>query len=135
MGFIMPVNRRSIILLESSGAGLNIISEAIKGDSYYGYTDGLHTIQIQYEDYIGRIIIEGSLAIEPKSSDWFTINVDNFDTDGFAYFKEFASQYSGTQAYTFQGNYTWVRLKIDRSHLGENYDPQYGQIIRAIMSA
>ena len=42
----MPINRRSINMLSATGTTMNQYSTEVKGDSYYGYSDGLHSLQI-----------------------------------------------------------------------------------------
>ena len=50
----MRINKHSVTLLSSTADEMNIYSEAIKCDSYYGYTDGLHTLQVVYDNFIGN---------------------------------------------------------------------------------
>ena len=44
---------------------------------------------------------------------------------------------NGSQAYSVTGNFAYIRVKMDRSHIGDGttYDPSYGQITQAILSA
>ena len=58
----MPINRRSVTIMSASGTEMNKYSETVKGDSYYGFTDGLHTIQVTYNQYVGRLRIQGTLS-------------------------------------------------------------------------
>ena len=37
----MPVNRRSVTMMSAPGTKMNKYSNPRKGDSYYGYTDGI----------------------------------------------------------------------------------------------
>ncbi len=50
----MPINRRSIQMLGATGTDMNKYSEAVKGDSYYGYTDGMegkhHDIKSRFKE-------------------------------------------------------------------------------------
>ena len=69
----MPINRRSINMLSASGTDMNKYSTEVKGDSYYGYSDGLHSLQVIYEQFVGRLRIQATLAITPESTDWFDI--------------------------------------------------------------
>ena len=48
-------------------------SDKVKGDGYFGRSDGLHTVQINLTEFSGEIAIQGSLAIEPTDEDWFTV--------------------------------------------------------------
>lgn len=38
--------RKTITLLENSGTNLDLVGDAVPGDSYYGFTDGLHTVAV-----------------------------------------------------------------------------------------
>ena len=44
--------------------------------------------------------------------------------------------FTGTRAYSIKGNFTHVRVRVDRSQLGDGitYEPSYGQISRVILS-
>lgn len=137
----MPVNRRSVTMMSATGDQMNQYSDTVRGDSYYGYTDGLHTIQTIYSQFIGRFRIQGTLSLDPSESDWFDIIPDQttgkaFNTGGFVQFNS-DNPADGSEAYTFQGNYTHVRTYMDRTHMGdgETHDPSYGQILRVILSS
>ena len=43
----------------------------------------------------------------------------------------------GSEAYTFQGNFAWVRVYMDREHVGDGatYDTSYGSVSRVVLSA
>ena len=137
----MPINRRSINMLSATGTTMNQYSTDIKGDSYYGYSDGLHSVQVIYEQFIGRVRIQATLAIAPESTDWFdlvptTTSGTEFNGAGYV---QFNSNNPGNLAecYTFTGNYTFVRVYMDREHVGDGttYDSSYGQIRQVILSA
>ena len=137
----MPVNRRSINMLSASGTTMNQYSTEVKGDSYYGYSDGLHSVQVIYEQFIGRVRIQATLSLEPASKDWFDIvptTTSGTEFNGAGYV-QFNSNEPGNLAecYTFTGNYTFVRVYMDREHVGDGstYDSSYGQIRQVILSA
>tara|TARA_Y100001937_G_C6870826_1_gene220511 strand:+ start:49 stop:465 length:417 start_codon:yes stop_codon:yes gene_type:complete len=138
----MPVNRRSINILGSTGTNMNETSNDVKGDSFYGYSDGWHTIQVIYNQYVGRFHVEASLAVTPGDSDWFPIKPEV--TNGTEYsagesFVQFNSNNpaDGAEAYTFRGNFTYLRVRMDRAHVGDGstYDTSYGSISKVILSA
>jgi len=137
----MPVNRRSINMLSTTSTDMNKYSTDVKGDSYYGYSDGLHSVQVIYEQFIGRVRIQATLSLEPSSTDWFdlvptTTSGTEFNGAGYV---QFNSNEPGNLAecYTFSGNYTFVRVYMDREHVGDGttYDSSYGQIRQVILSA
>lgn len=139
----MPLNRRSVVMLAATGNTMNQFSTPIKGDSYYGYSDGLHTIQPTFAAFEGRVHVQGTLVINPASTDWFDINPTTtggnaFVTVGTETYVDYpdGSPYTGSEAYTFQGNFAHVRLYMDRRHIGDgNTYVDYGQITRAVLSA
>lgn len=137
----MPINRRSINMLESSGTTMNQYSTEVKGDNYYGYSDGYHTVQVIYSQFVGRLRIQASLSLEPSSTDWFDIVPSTtagteFNSLGYVQFNS-NDPANRAEAYTFQGNFTWVRVYMDREHVGDGttYDSSYGQISKVVLSA
>jgi len=130
----------------STGTAMNQYSTEVKGDNYYGYSDGIHTIQVTYNEFVGRLRIQASLSLEPTSDDWFDLVIDPdsglypgsnpWNDDGYIQYNSDAPA-TRTDAYTFSGNFTWVRVYMDREHVGDGttYDTSYGQITRAILSA
>lgn len=68
---------RSIQLMGDTGTNFNSTSDSVRADSFYGFTDGLHTVAIYMNNFTGRFFIEGTLATTPTADDWFTINIGN----------------------------------------------------------
>ena len=71
----MSINRRSVTILSATGTEMNKYSTVVKGDSYYGYTDGFHTIQVIYNQFVGRLRLQATLSLDPTASDWFDVVV------------------------------------------------------------
>ena len=144
----MPINRRSINMLSATSTDMNKYSTEVKGDSFYGYSDGYHTFQVTYQQFVGRFRIQATLSLEPGDNDWFDIVADTstygsvtdqavaYNPLGYIQFNA-NDPAQGSQAYTVQGNFTYVRVYMDRKHIGdgETYDSSYGQISRVILSA
>lgn len=144
----MPINRRSINMLSATSTDMNKYSTEVKGDSFYGYSDGYHTFQVTYQQFVGRFRIQATLSLEPGDNDWFDIVADTstygsvtdqavaYNPLGYIQFNA-NDPAQGSQAYTVQGNFTYVRVYMDREHIGdgETYDSSYGQISRVILSA
>ncbi len=137
----MPINRRSINMLSATGTTMNEYSTEVKGDSYYGYSDGLHSLQIIYNQFVGRVRIQATLAITPESTDWFdivptTTAGTEFNGAGYVQFNS-NNPADLAECYTFTGNFTWVRVYMDREHVGDGstYDSSYGSIRQVILSA
>ena len=106
----MPTNRRSINIIGSTGTNMNETSNSVKGDSFYGYSDGWHTIQVVYNQYVGRFHVEASLSTTPTDSDWFPIKPEVTNGTEFSAGESFVQFNSnnpgdGSEAYTFRGNF------------------------------
>jgi hypothetical protein len=137
----MPINRRSINMMESTGTTMNKYSTEVKGDAYYGYSDGYHTVQVIYNQFVGRLRIQASLSLTPTDSDWFDLVPSSttgteFNALGYVQFNS-NDPANRSEAYTFQGNFTFVRVYMDREHVGDGstYDASYGQISKVVLSA
>lgn len=79
------------------------VSDKLKGDGYYGRSDGLHTVQYNLNGFIGNIVVQGTLAVSPEDSDWFTASDSEYST---------STTSTGAYLYNFTGNYVWVRIYI-----------------------
>lgn len=143
----MPIHRRNATILESTGSNMNMTGMNVKADSYYGYVDGHHTIQLVYNNYIGRLKIQASLSLNPAETDWFdlqettvygsvTDQTTGYNPAGYIQFNA-NDPANGSQAYSVTGNFAYIRVNMDRAHVGDGttYDPSYGQITQAILSA
>ena len=98
-----------------------ITSDKFRGDGYYGRSDGFHTIQIDLDGFIGRVEMQGTLAIDPTDDDWFTVELgtgnQSVDTTGLITEQnvtsvEYNEVTSNTKSYNFTGNYVWIRAKV-----------------------
>jgi len=78
-----------------------VTGDAVKGDGYYGRSDGVHTVQYTYTEFTGTIIIKATLAINPTDGDWFTVHSYN------------AAQETGSKITNFTGNYVWIRATVN----------------------
>lgn len=84
-----------------------VTGDKFKGDGYYGRSDGLHTVQYDVDGFIGSIVIQGTLAVEPTSSDWFTVATTQHTSAN-----DSSTNADGTFIYNFTGNYVWVRAYV-----------------------
>jgi hypothetical protein len=98
-------------------------SERIKGDGYFGGSDGLHTVFWSVSQFIGTLQVQATLASEPVEADWVTVNLiepgNNFtvDTTGLVTATGVAStRYTvattTSKSYNFTGNFVWLRGRI-----------------------
>lgn len=95
--------------------------EKFRGDGYYGRSDGLHTVQIDIDGFLGKLEIQGSLSIDPQDDDWFTIELgtgsQSIDTTGLLReenitFVSYTESTTNTKLYNFTGNYVWIRAYV-----------------------
>ena len=108
----MPSNSETILSQNThtgDSAILSVTGDNFKGDGYYGRSDGFHTVQYDLDNFLGTVIIQGTLAVEPTSEDWFSIT----DTQHTSTSNDSSSNTSdGSFMYNFTGNYVWVRAYV-----------------------
>lgn len=136
-------------MMTNTGAQWNVVGEPIRGNAYYGYTDGIHTVQVIYQNFIGGFGIQGTLVLDPKPEDWFWIKL-NPNGDIYTPFITFPDEPTaptganggdtGSLATTFLGNFTYLRAVVTRDYL-QPVAPNpvwnnwhYGQIDKVLMS-
>lgn len=103
--------RKTSTLMGNSGVNLNLTGTPVPGDSYYGYTDGLHTIAIYGQNLSGRVRIQGTLATNPTENDWFNILLNGMP------YKDYQS-FTGVEGFTFVANLVFLRAILDRDSIG-----------------
>jgi len=81
-----------------------------RGDGFYGFADGLHTISFHVNNFTGRIHLDATLVENPTESDWFPISLE-INTP---YIQFDAS--SVTKGVSFVGNFVYVRARVDRAY-------------------
>lgn len=104
-----------------------LISEKVKGDAYFGQSDGLHTVVVKLTGFTGVIKIQGSLESIPGDNDWFDIELgtDDFavDTTGLVT-KQAADSLiynvveTSVKAYNATGNFVWLKADISNWQSG-----------------
>ena len=80
---------------------VTITGDKFKGDGYYGWGDGLHTVSYQLTSFVGDIRIQATLAADPIDSDWFDVDGTSIGND--------ATPLTTVQIINFIGNFVWVR--------------------------
>ena len=119
---------------------LSYTGDNIRADAFYGNTDGLHTVSVKFDDFVGRIYIEGTLASNPEETDWFPIYL----TSGTSYKQYPVNSASptgivgdtGTDGFTFRVNVIYLRARVDRDYLGaSDYDlAAHGRIDQLLLN-
>ena len=98
----------SIMYPNSTSTVMIYVSDKVKGDGYYGGSDGLHTVTYTCAPtFVGTVTMQASLAAAPTDADWFT--VPNTDVR-YTTFNDRST--STVDYYNFQGNYVWLRSRI-----------------------
>ena len=103
----------SVQLLSSSAGSFNVTGTAMKADGFFGFTDGKATIGWYLSAYIGRIVLEASLATNPDDNDWFPVKFDG-EANTYVEYLSVAPQ-TGLTVFTVTGNFVWVRAVVDRT--------------------
>jgi hypothetical protein len=95
----------------SPTGSLIFYSDKLKGDGYYGSTDGLHTVSYTVApNFVGTCTIQASLTVAPGDGDWFDV-----DNSPVVYTRGAnAVVTTTTNAVNFNGNFIWVRAKVHR---------------------
>ena len=93
----------------NTGTGvISFISDRVKGDGYFGGSDGFHTVTYNTNQYfIGTATMQATLASEPVETDWFDV------TNTSQVYHEFdVRTQSNINFFNFVGNFVWVRSSI-----------------------
>jgi hypothetical protein len=98
----------SIMYPNNTSTMMVYVSDKVKGDGYYGGSDGLHTVTYTCAPtFVGTVTMQASLAAAPTDADWFT--VPNTDVR-YTTFNDRST--STVDYYNFQGNYVWLRGRV-----------------------
>lgn len=92
-------------------------STPVKGDGYYGTSDGMHTVTYTATPtFVGNIYMQGSLASQPAESDWFKITATTV-----IYTEQNDRSTTTVDYFNFIGNFVWVRgvVAIDSGTVNE----------------
>lgn len=107
---------------------MSYTGDRARGDGFYGYSDGLHTVSFHVSNFTGRIWLQATLLENPTEDDWFNLAL----TTSTEYLQLNAS--STTQGATFTGNFVYVRAVVDRTYLvDQNYDPAVHGVVDKVV--
>lgn len=98
-------------------------TDKLKGDGYYGSSDGIHTVTYTVSpDFKGTLSVQASLATEPTELDWFDVDntTINYNTTTNVVLT------TTTNYVNFTGNFVWVRTKFVRAN---SINPGYLQYV------
>jgi hypothetical protein len=115
----------SVTLLDKIPEVLDYTGIPVRADGWYGYPDGLHTVAIYLQNFVGSVIIEASLVIHPTEHDWFAVQLIpgqsclNFPQNPLNPTGINGGD-AGVVGYSFKANILWIRARVIRSYI---YDP------------
>lgn len=116
----------SIILTNQTE--MSYVGDKAKGDGFYGFSDGLHTVSFHVNAFTGRLFLEATLVEDPTENDWFYITLE-IDQNYLQFDNETASR-----GVTFTGNFVYVRASVDRSYLvDQTYDPTLHGVLNKVV--
>ena len=79
-------------------------SDKVKGDGYYGFSDGVHTVQTRVSSFVGTLKVQGTLVKDPANTDW--VDIDNIVIgDG-------STAITNSFFNNFTGNFVWIRIAV-----------------------
>jgi hypothetical protein len=92
------------------GSSATWSSDKFKGNGYYGYTDGLHTVSYKTSGFVGVLQFQATLSTSPTENDWFIIPNTSVG-DG-------VTPTNGTFYFNFNGNFVWCRAYVTNFSAG-----------------
>lgn len=119
--------KHSVIL--TSEPVMSYTGDKFRGDGFYGFNDGLHTVSFHVKQFTGRIFLQATLMDDPKEEDWFNISL-MVDQE----FLQWGNE-TETLGVTFIGNFVYIRAKVDRSYLvDQEYSAEkYGVVDKVVL--
>ena len=102
------VENTSTVVVDYPNTGTTTMvyfSEPVKGDGYFGGSDGFHTVMYTATpSFVGTVTMQATLASAPEATDWFNI------VDTTVEYGELDERTTSTvDIYNFTGNFVWVR--------------------------
>lgn len=78
------MNRETIVILsnqsDDSQPSTWQYSQKVIGAGYYKNSLGLHTVVFEFDNFVGAVKIQATLASIPSDNDWFDVIYDSSDT-------------------------------------------------------
>lgn len=115
--------RKSILMMTNTSNNKNVIGDKIRTGSFYGRSNGVHTVSVTIFNFIGEFKLQATLSLNPTDEDWFDIQLltkYNQDGPGVKFpLEPDVNGDTGTHAFTFVGQFTYVRAVMNREYLGD----------------
>ena len=107
----MPSNSETILSNQvhpGDSTTETVTGDKYRGDGYYGRSDGFHSVQYNVTGFIGKIVMQATLAVDPGTDDWFTLDTTEHESTATD-----TTESDGSFIKNFTGNYVWVRATVD----------------------
>lgn len=121
--------RKPIIMMTDTSGNWELVGPKVRADSFFGNTDGLHTVSVKYDNFRGGFKLQGTLSLNPSEEDWFDIVLSHYICKDESSFLEYPKDPfaptgenggdTGVDAFTFIGNFTFLRAIMVRRFLGD----------------
>jgi len=94
------------VIYPNTGTGtLTYFSSKVKGDGYFGGSDGFHTVMYTATpEFYGTVTMQATLATAPSENDWFSVTGTSVNYTAFN-----VRTTSTVDIKNFTGNFVWVR--------------------------
>lgn len=126
---LIPTTSHGTALGNYDGSSLDFSSDKVKGDGYYGFSDGMHTVAWRVSGIVGTVKIQGSLVQDPADTDWVDIDLreadGNFSATADGLISEvtttsqvYATATTESRVYNVKGNFVWIRANISNFTAG-----------------
>lgn len=105
-----------------------VTGDNFKGDTFYGHSGNVRTVQWKLYNFVGDIGLQASLSATPTDSDWFLIKLGqsgemSIDTTGklssaALSLVSYDTATTGVFGFNFTGNFMWIRSYINNWSAG-----------------
>lgn len=127
------MSKVSKTLLSDTGTNLEVTGNKVQADGFRNLTDGLHTVGFYLNDFVGRLIIQGTLVLDPQEEDWVSLTLEG-ESNAYIQF-DAISPGEGLIVRNFTGNFVFVRAVVTRSHISPEPDPStVGSVSKALLN-
>ena len=119
---------KNIKILGNTNVDKDIISEPVQAGGYYSVCNGLHKVLVYTGNNLEcKLVVEGTLAGEPKEEDWFQIELKDCPFTEFPIYDENHEVKSNNKVYgySFKALPTFVRVKLLKTHEECNCDDKH----------
>ena len=92
---------------------LEFISDPVKGDGYFGSSDGLHTVMYAMSNnFAGTVTMQATLMTVPENGDWFDVAGSTSEYNNYTNNSMVVPVTNMVDTYNFVGNFVYVRGRV-----------------------